>query len=257
MFEFFKNQLRIMLKKAFMAILLIATVLLSGCTSLTGKATTVYICQDGTKVNDITLCTSTTTHIETTTTTSPTTSTTTTIPTTTTVEETTTTTTLRESLPTTTIAAPTTTTTIPTTTTTVQTQYQSCIRGIFDGECEKYNLIYTDYSSFVGFVTCTDDGAYTWEDISDETKYLQVYTPTRTLQIRCGTYQEPTGREKCIEDYFEELCQAEGLTYTDYSSFVGFVTCTDDGIYIFNDISDSSKYKQVFVSESAIDSRCP
>jgi hypothetical protein len=177
--------------------------------------------------------------------------TTTTISTTTTIQETTSTT-----VPTTTEST-TTTTTISTTTTTVQTQYQSCIRGIFDEECRKYNLIYTDYSSVVGFITCTDDGAYTWEDIGDESKYLQVYAPTRTLEIKCGTYQEPTGKEKCMEDYFGELCQAEGLIYTDYSRAVGFITCTDDGIYIFGDISDSSKYKQVYVSQGAIDSRCP
>lgn len=207
-----------------------------------------------TYAGDTTVPYTTTTLVDTTipvTTTLTLTTTTTTIMTTTTILETTSTT-----VPTTTEST-TTTTTIFTTTTTVQTQYQSCIRGIFDKECEKYNLIYTDYSSAVGFVTCTDDGAYTWEDIGDESKYLQVYAPTRTLEIKCGTYQEPTGKEKCIEDYFGELCQTEGLIYTDYSKAVGFITCTDDGIYIFGDISDSSKYKQVYVSQGAIDSRCP
>jgi len=152
---------------------------------------------------------------------------------------------------------PTTTTTPRTTTTTIQNQYQNCIRGIFDEECRKYSLIYTDYSSTVGFITCTDDGVWVWGDIGDETKYIQVYTPTRTLQISCGTYIEPTGKGKCIEDYFEELCHAENLIYTDYSSSVGFITCTDDGMYIFGDIGDSSKYEQVYISQAAIDSRCP
>ena len=42
-----------------------------------------------------------------------------------------------------------------------------------------------------------------------EPLYLQVYTPTRILQKRCGTYQEPTNsRIKCQEDYFESQCTA-------------------------------------------------
>src|SRR3989344_1393904 len=36
--------------------------------------------------------------------------------------------------------------------------YQSCIRDIFKAECQKYSLLYTDYSEAVQFVTCTDDG---------------------------------------------------------------------------------------------------
>lgn len=155
------------------------------------------------------------------------------------------------------ISSVTTTVPITTTTATAQISYQDCIKKIFEKECKKYNLIYTDYSSTVGFVRCTDDGIYTMDDIGDETKYLHVYVPTRTLQISCGTYKEPTGKNKCLEDYFEELCRAEGLVYTDYSSTVGFIRCTDDGIYVLGDIGDSSKYKHVHISQVAIDSRCP
>src|SRR3989344_3494145 len=103
--------------------------------------------------------------------------------------------------------------------------YQSCIKDIFKSECQKQGLLYTDYSSAVGFITCTDDGSYTLDDIGDDSAYLQVYTPTRILQKRCGTYQEPTNsRIKCQEDYFESQCVKKGLIYTDWRSAVGFIT---------------------------------
>ena len=136
-------------------------------------------------------------------------------------------------------------------------EYNTCAKELLTKECKKYNLIYTDYSDFAGFITCTDDGAYVLDDMSDKSKYLQVYAPLRTLQIMCGTYQNATEpKEKCKEKLFGELCSDVGLTYTDYSSFAGFITCSDDGFYILGEMSDNSKYKQVYISNNAVDERC-
>ena len=137
------------------------------------------------------------------------------------------------------------------------TNYQTCVNDLLKNECKKYGLIYTDYSSAVEFITCTDDGAYSLDDIGDESKYLQVYAPTRTLQIKCGQYQEPTdNKQKCMENLFKKLCEDEGLIYTDYSSAVGFITCTDDGLYVLGEIGDETKYKQVYVTDVAINAQC-
>jgi hypothetical protein len=139
----------------------------------------------------------------------------------------------------------------------ITNNYQSCIKNIFKAECKKYNLLYTDYSSSVEFVTCTDDGSYTFDDIGDISKYLQIYTPTRILEIRCETYKEPTNSNlKCEEELFKSKCQQEGLIYTDWSSAVGFITCTDDGIYILDEIGEDNKYKQVYITQEFVDSQC-
>jgi len=135
--------------------------------------------------------------------------------------------------------------------------YQDCIKNVFKEECKKYDLLYTDYSSYVGFITCTDDGSYTMDDIGDNSKYLQIYAPTRSLEIKCGTYKEPTDSKlKCEEDLFESKCQQVGLIYTDWSPFVGFITCTDDGIYILDEIGSNNKYQQVYITSEFIDSQC-
>ena len=135
--------------------------------------------------------------------------------------------------------------------------YQSCIRDIFKAECQKYSLLYTDYSEAVQFITCTDDGSYTVNDIGESSKYLQVYAPTRILEMKCGVYQEPTNPKlKCEEELFKSKCEAVGLIYTDWSSAVGFITCTDDGLYTTNDIGSNSKYQQVYRTQEFVDSQC-
>ncbi|VVB80182.1 Uncharacterised protein [uncultured archaeon] len=134
----------------------------------------------------------------------------------------------------------------------------SCIKSIAEAECQKEGLIYTDYSSSVGFITCTDDGVYSMNDIGDNTRYLQVYAPLRIFKIKCGMYNTSTNTQlKCQEDFFESKCQGEDLIYTDWSPSVGFITCTDDGIYTFKEIGDESKYKQIYVTSEFVDSRCP
>lgn len=140
---------------------------------------------------------------------------------------------------------------------TIEDNYTNCINVLLKTECKKYDLIYTDYNGFPGFITCTDDGAYTFDDIGDSSKYLQVYAPTRTLQIKCGTYQEPLAtKEKCKEDLFQKLCIDNNLVYTDYNAFPGFITCSDDGFYTLEEIGDGSKYKQVYITDIAINDQC-
>ncbi len=140
---------------------------------------------------------------------------------------------------------------------TTRNSYQSCIRDIFKGECQKYSLLYTDYSEAVQFITCTDDGSYTVNDIGESSKYLQVYAPTRILEMKCGVYQEPTNPKlKCEEDLFQSKCEGVGLIYTDWSSAVGFITCTDEGLYTMNDIGSNSKYQQVYITQEFVDSQC-
>jgi len=135
--------------------------------------------------------------------------------------------------------------------------YQSCIKDIFKKECAKYGLLYTDYSSAIEFITCTDDGSYTMDDISDRSKYLQIFAPTRSLEMQCGTYKEPTNSKlKCEEDLFKSKCQQVGLIYTDWSSAVGFITCTDDGIYTLSELGNENKYKQVYITQEFVDSQC-
>ena len=136
--------------------------------------------------------------------------------------------------------------------------YQTCIKGIFESECQKMGLVYTDYSSAVGFITCTDDGVYSMDDIGNDNKYLQVYAPTMILEKKCGTYTAPTNTKlKCQADFFESQCQKEGLIYTDWSSAVGFITCTDDGVYNLGEIGEETKYKQVYVTSEFVNSKCP
>ncbi len=135
--------------------------------------------------------------------------------------------------------------------------YQTCIRDIFKSECQKYGLLYTDYSGAVGFVTCTDDGSYTLNDVGDNSRYLQVYTPTRILEMKCNVYEEPTNpKVKCEDELFTSRCEAVNLMYTDWSSAVGFITCTDDGIYILDDVGGNSKYQQVYITQEFVDSQC-
>ena len=133
---------------------------------------------------------------------------------------------------------------------------QQCEANIMQAECQKYGLIYTDYSEFAKFITCTKEGSYTVDDINNPGVYLQVYAPKRSLEKACGAYTAPTGKEGCVEQHLSTLCGKEGLIYTDYSEVAEFATCTDDGFYVMNDLSDAKKYQQVHIKQDALDAIC-
>ena len=39
-------------------------------------------------------------------------------------------------------------------------------------------------------------------------------------------------------------------------SLVGFITCTDDGLYTTNDVGSNNEHQQVYITQEFVDSQC-